>query len=435
MCRVDLARLLPSIGAMTHPADLSATEAAARIAAGSLSPATLAEACLERAAARDGTVRAFVSLEPARVRQAAAAALPGPLHGLPVGVKDVLDTADLPSQYGSPIWAGHRPRADAAAVALARRAGGVIQGKTVTTEFATRHPGPTTNPHDPARTPGGSSQGSAAGVAAGFFPLAFGTQTAGSVLRPAAYCGIAGFKPSYGLIHRAGMKVMSESLDTIGVFGRGAADCALFAGALTGLDFSARPEAAPRIALCFGPGESLLTEDSRARIEAVAAACARAGARVTPVPLTAPLRAAVEAHPVVMNAETAHALAWERNAARALISPVLTERLDWAESLPATALIDGRAAFATARAAFRDLMAEYDILLTASAPSEAPLGLEATGDPACNALWTALHGPCISLPAGTGAAGMPLGVQLVAPFGADAALLGWAGWVERVIGA
>jgi len=418
---------------MTHPADLSAAEAARRIAAGRLSPAELVEACLDRIAAREPVVRAFSSLDPALPRRAAARPIAGPLAGLPVGVKDVLDTADLPSEYGSPIWAGHRPRADAAAVALTRAAGGIILGKTVTTEFATRHPGPTSNPHDPARTPGGSSQGSAAGVAASFFPLAFGTQTAGSVLRPAAYCGVTGFKPSHGLIHRAGMKVMSESLDTIGVFGRKVEDCAFFAGALTRLDLGGRAESAPRIALCFGPGEAQLSPDTAARIEQVAERCARAGAKVTRITLPPALQAVAKVHPVVMNGETAQALAWERTQARALISSVLNERLDWAASLPVSELIAARATFAEGRAAFRDLMGGFDVLLTAAAPSEAPLGLEATGDPVCNALWTALHGPCISLPAGTGAAGMPLGVQLVAPFGQDPALLGWAGWMENVL--
>jgi amidase len=416
---------------MTDPADLPASEAARRIAAGSLTPAALVEACLDRIAKREPVVHAFAELDPGLPRAAAGQPLSGPLAGLPIGVKDVLDTADLASQYGSLIWSGHRPRADAACIASSRAAGGIVMGKTVTTEFATRHPGPTTNPHDPARTPGGSSQGSAAGVAAGFFPLAFGTQTAGSVLRPAAYCGITGFKPSFGLIHRAGMKVMSESLDTIGVFGRIAADCALFAAALTGLDLpAAAPASAPRIALCFGPGESLLSPESRALIEDVAARCARAGATVTPFALSAELQAAIAAHPLVMNGESLQSLAWERSAAPQRISTVLRDRLDWAAAQPVQDLLDARSAFARARAAFAGQMADYDILLTASAPGEAPLGLAATGDPACNALWTALHGPCISLPAGQGPAGMPLGIQLVAPFGRDAALLAWAAWVE-----
>ncbi len=419
---------------MTELADLPASEAARRIAAGRLSAAELAEACLDRIAAREGEIHAFAAHAPQAVRDAAARPRPGPLCGLPVGVKDVLDTADLQTEYGSPIWAGHQPRADAAAVALARRAGALVMGKTVTTEFATRHPGPTRNPHRLTHTPGGSSQGSAAGVAAGFFPLAFGTQTAGSVLRPAAYCGVTGFKPSFGLIHRAGMKVMSESLDTIGVFGRRAGDCALFAGALAGLDLSRPAERAPRIAFCPGPAEAKLSPETQALLRRVADACAAAGAVVADWTLPAELREADAVHGLVMNGETAQSLAWERNAAREKISAVLNERLDWAETHDAAALIAARAAFARARAAFAAAMEGYDVVLTAAAPGEAPEGIGSTGEPACNALWTALHGPCISLPAGTGPSGLPLGIQLAAPFGQDAALLAWAGWVERRLG-
>jgi Asp-tRNA(Asn)/Glu-tRNA(Gln) amidotransferase A subunit family amidase len=245
---------------MTEIADLTASEAARRIAAGSLTASALVEACLARIAAREPEVRAFAWLDPALVRREATALDKGgpaaPLKGIPFGVKDVLDTADMPSQYGSPIYAGHRPRSDSAAVAMARAAGALIIGKTITTEFATRHPGATTNPANKHHTPGGSSSGSAAGVAAGFFPLSFGTQTGGSIIRPAAFCGIVGFKPSFGAIHRGGMKVMSESHDTIGVMARSVADCALSMGAMTGRDYG-NPEAklprAPRLAFTLGP--------------------------------------------------------------------------------------------------------------------------------------------------------------------------------------
>ncbi|QTI78438.1 amidase [Roseomonas marmotae] len=421
----------------TNPADLSATEAARRIDAGSLRPETLLEACLDRIAEREPVVRAFVHFDPALARAAASRPLAGILAGLPVGVKDVLDTADQPSQYGSPIWQGHQPRADSYAVAATRRAGGIIMGKTVTTEFATRHPGPTTNPHNPSRTPGGSSSGSAAGVAAGFFPLALGTQTGGSVLRPAAFCGVTGFKPSFGLIHRAGMKVMSESLDTIGVFGRGVGDCALYAQALTGQDLGDPQRAtgaAPRLAVCIGPAGDALPAATRRLLEDVADAASRAGARVTRLELPPGVMAGFEAHPVVMNAETLQALAWERMTHPRQISAVLTQNLDWAAGVPAPALAKARAAFASARAAFKDFMAGYDAILTPAALDEAPEGIGWTGDAICNALWTALHAPCISIPAGRGAAGMPVGVQLVAPYGEDRTLLGWAGWLEGVLG-
>ncbi|ONG58306.1 amidase [Pseudoroseomonas deserti] len=414
---------------MTHPADLSATEALRRIAAGQLTADALWEACQERIAEREPVVRAFTA------RTAAVpAAIAGPLGGLPVGVKDVLDTGDLPTEYGSPIWTGHQPKADAFAVSRARSAGGRVIGKTVTTEFATRRAGPTTNPHGATRTPGGSSSGSAAGVAAGFFPLAFGTQTAGSILRPAAYCGVAGFKPSHGLIHRAGMKVMAESLDTIGVFGKRAADCALFAGVLTNQDLSGVAETAPRIALCSGPAEGRLTPETRTLLDDTAHRLSAAGAKVTTLVLPEAVLAVDQAHPTVMHGETLQALAWERAHHRGQMSEVLNERLDWAEKMTAATLAQGRATFAAGRAAFADLMADHDILLTASAPGEAPEGLDWTGEPVCNALWTALHGPCITLDAARGPAGMPLGIQLVAPFGWDAALLGWAQWVETVIG-
>jgi Asp-tRNA(Asn)/Glu-tRNA(Gln) amidotransferase A subunit family amidase len=213
---------------------LTATDAVRLIRAGKLRPIDLTEACLARIAEREPKVRAFAWFDADYARTSAATACPGPLHGLPLGIKDVLDTADMPSEYGSPIWHGWRPKADAAAVAWARAAGAVFYGKTVTTEFATRKPGPTANPANLAHTPGGSSSGSAAGVAAGFFPFAYGTQTAGSVIRPAAFCGVVGYKPSFGLISRFGMKVMSDSLDTVGVIARSVADCALLAGAVSG---------------------------------------------------------------------------------------------------------------------------------------------------------------------------------------------------------
>jgi Asp-tRNA(Asn)/Glu-tRNA(Gln) amidotransferase A subunit family amidase len=422
---------------MTDPADLTATEALAAIHAGRLSAAALTEACLDRIAAREATIRAFAWLDPAQARRAALAAGPGPLAGIPLGVKDVIDTADMPAQYGSPAWAGHRPRADAACVAAARAAGAVILGKTVTTEFATRHPGPTANPANPAHTPGGSSSGSAAGVAAGFFPLAFGTQTAGSILRPAAYCGVVGFKPTCGTLHRAGMKVMSESLDTIGVMARSLADCALAMAALTGGDYGdpeARAARPPRLALVMGPSADQAAPETLALMDRAAAACRRAGATVTPLALPPVLDAAYAAHPCVMNAESAQALGWELAQARAQISPVLQERMDWGRAQGAAALAAGRAAFAAARAAFPAAIEGFDAVITPAAPGEAPEGLHWTGDPAFNSLWTLLHGPCVSIPAGHGPRGLPLGLQLAGRIGEDAAVLATAAWVRAALG-
>ncbi len=419
---------------MVELADLTATEMARRIRVGTLAPETLMEACLERIAARDGEVLAFAHFDPEAAR--AATPLAGPLRGLPIGVKDVLDTADMPSEYGSPIWAGHRPRADAAAVAWARAAGAVVMGKTVTTEFATRAPGPTTNPHDATRTPGGSSSGSAAGVAAGFFPLAFGTQTAGSIIRPAAFCGVVGYKPSFGTIARQGMKVMSESLDTIGAVARSVADCALFVGAVTRRDLGdpgRKSDRAPRVGVCRSPAWVHALPETRALLSDVADRLARAGASVRPRELPERMQALEHAHPLVMQAESAASMGWEMLAARDRISDVLRERLEWGLAHSASELDRARAMFASARTAMPATMEGLDILLTPAAIGEAPVGLHRTGKPVFNACWTALHVPCVTVPAGTGPSGMPLGIQIVGLRGEDHETLAWAAWVENVI--
>ncbi|WP_431301560.1 amidase [Sediminicoccus sp. BL-A-41-H5] len=425
---------------MTDPASLSAAQAAQRIAAGSLSATDLAEAMLARIAAREPVLRAFTHHEPALVMRQAArvdAAVKGgtklPLAGLFLGVKDVLDTADQPSQYGSPIWGGHRPRSDAACVALARRAGAIIAGKTVTTEFATRFPGPTTNPHNPGHTPGGSSSGSAAGVGAGVLHLAFGTQTAGSIVRPAAYCGAVGFKPSYGAFHRAGMKVMSESLDTIGLMGSSVADVALGMTAMTGFDHSlTKPGRAPKLALVLAPGQAG-TPETAGLMAFVSEAARKAGATVTLIELGAPFTDAVALHPHVMNMESAEALGWEIDHARAQLSPILREKMEWALAEPRAKLAEGRAAFAAAQLAFNDAIAGYDAVLTPSAPDEAPAGTDYTGDPMFNTLWTLLHTPAVTVPVGKGPKGLPLGAQIVTRRGEDAACLMWGEWLHGAV--
>jgi Asp-tRNA(Asn)/Glu-tRNA(Gln) amidotransferase A subunit family amidase len=425
---------------MPDPATLPAADAARRIAAGTLKARDLAEAMLARIAAREPAVRAFVHLDPAQLRRQAdaldAAPKKGPLAGLFLGVKDVIDTSDQPSQYGSPIWAGHRPRADAASVALARRAGAVIAGKTVTTEFATRHPGATTNPHNAAHTPGGSSQGSAAGVGAGMLHLAFGTQTAGSIIRPAAYCGAVGFKPSYGTLHRAGMKVMSESLDTIGVMARSVEDAALAMTALTGTDHgdvTTKPGRAPRLALVMGPAADKAAPETLALMERAAGAARRAGAEVVPMELPVLFDAAFALHAHVMHMESMEALAWELDHARAQLSEVMRTNMDWAAGEPRAKLEEGRAAFHVAQDAFPDAIAGFDAVLTPAAPGEAPEGLGWTGDPAFNTLWTLLHVPCVTVPAGAGPKGLPLGVQLVTRRGEDAACLMWGEWMRQAL--
>ena len=421
---------------MQDPSRLTATEAAALIQSGKLRPEALMEASLARIAAREPTVHAFAFLDPSAARTSASTSLPGPLHGLPLGVKDVLDTSDMPSEYGSPIWQGWRPRADAAAVAAARSAGAAVIGKTVTTEFATRKPGPTANPANPAHTPGGSSSGSAAGVADFFFPFAFGTQTAGSVIRPAAFCGVVGFKPSFGLISRAGMKLMSDSLDTIGVLARSTADCALLAAAVSGADLG-EPDRAlprpPRIGLCRSPAWPHAAPETEALFAEVAKTLARAGAHLADRELPDPIPRLVDAHPIVMNAESARAMAWELAHARGQISDQLLDRLDFGLAQSAPTLAAARTTFHDARNAFPIAMEDLDILLTPAAPGEAPEGLGWTGDPVFNFIWTSLHLPCVTVPAGTGPGGLPLGIQIVGRAGEDRATLAWAAWVSSAL--
>ena len=419
------------------PSRLTATQAASRIQAGTLRPEALMEACLDRIAAREPRVRAFAWFDAATARRAAAAARPGPLHGLPVGVKDLFDTADMPSAYGSPIWDGHRPRADSAAVAWTRAAGGVVIGKTVTTEFATRKPGPTTNPHNPAHTPGGSSSGSAAGVADFFFPLAFGSQTAGSVIRPAAFCGTVGYKPSFGLISRAGMKPMADSLDTVGVFARSVADCALFAAAVSGRtlgDPDRKPDRAPRIGLCRSPSWKHAAPETIALLDRVADTLARAGASVQDRDLPASFAALETAHPIVMNLESARSLGWELAHAREGISAELMDRLTFGLTRSETEIAAAYATFRRTQQAFPGVTEGLDILLTPAAPGQAPNGLGWTGDPTFNYIWTSLHVPCVTVPTGHGPNGLPLGIQIIGRLDDDAATLAWSQWIAAALG-
>jgi Asp-tRNA(Asn)/Glu-tRNA(Gln) amidotransferase A subunit family amidase len=307
----------------------------------------------------------------------------------------------------------------------------------VTTEFATRKPGPTMNPVNPDHTPGGSSSGSAAGVAAGLFPLAYGTQTAGSVIRPAAFCGVVGYKPSFGLINRAGMKLMSDSLDTVGVIARTVADCALFAGAVSGRDLGdpdARPGAAPRVGICQSPTWDLAAAETRALLARVTEALSRAGAAVRQRELPASFNALVEAHPIIMNNESARALGWELAHHSEQISDGLRERLAFGLNQTKAAQENAYAVFETTQRGFPDAMDGLDVLVTPSAPGEAPKGLEWTGDPAFNFIWTSLHVPCVTVPADSGPNGLPLGIQIVGRKGDDRAVLAWARWVEAAIG-
>ncbi len=419
---------------MQDPSRLTATAAAHLIRTGRLAPTELLEACLARIGEREGDVHAFAFIDPVQVRRATSA--PGPLHGLPIGVKDVFDTADMPTEHGSPIWKGWQPKADAAAVVGARAAGGIIIGKTVTAEFAIRTPGPTVHPQTLKHTPGGSSSGSAAGVADGFFPLAYGTQAMGSIIKPAAYCGVVGYKPTYGTINRGGVKVVSETLDTVGVLARSVADCALFVGAVAGQDLGdpdRKPDRAPRIGLCRSPSwDKALPETQRLLFE-IATVLARAGATVVERELPSAFGEFHQAFPRVLNREAAHALGWEMAHASDRISPALRQQLAAGRAETAVRYLEAVETLARLRHMFPSAIEDLDILVTPAATGQAPEGLSSTGDSAFNSLWTALHVPCITVPAGLGPDGLPLGIQIVVRRGADRELLAWAQWIASAL--
>ncbi|HZM33004.1 MAG TPA: amidase [Burkholderiales bacterium] len=420
--------------------ELTAAEAARRIAAGEIKAEALAAACLERIAAREQTVRAwaFIDREQALAEGRALDRAPrrSRLHGVPFGIKDIIDTATLPTEYGSPIYRGHRPRADAACVALLRHAGCLILGKTATTEFANNHPSATRNPHDPAHTPGGSSSGSAAAVADLMVPLALGTQTGGSVIRPAAYCGALAIKPSFGSINRQGTKFVAESLDTIGIFGRSVEDLALALEVLSG---RGAPELAsfsgkPRVGLCRTPRWGEADAATQANLEDAARRLARSGAMLRDFNLPPRSETLFDRHKLIMGFESARALAWETLAFPQRISRTLMPRLDEGWRVSRAEYDAMRETARACRRALAERMREVDFLLTPSAPGEAPASLASTGDPVFNRAWTLLGVPCVNVPFGKGAHGLPLGVQLVGAFDGDTGLLGWSHWVQRALG-
>ena len=423
----------------TNLNQLSATEAARRIAAGELTAEALAAACLERIAERDEAVRAWAFIHEkqalAEARELDRMPRRSRLHGVPFGIKDIIDTADLPTEYNSPIYRGHRPKGDAACVALLRQAGCLILGKTVTTEFANNHPSQTRNPHNPAHTPGGSSSGSAAAVADCMVSAALGTQTGGSVIRPAAYCGAFAIKPSFGSINRAGVKFVAESLDTIGIFARTVEDLALALEVLSGRTAPAfaSPSRKPRIGLCRTPRWQDADSTTQANLEQAALRLARAGATLRDFDLPPGSEALFDRHKLIMGFESARALAWEYAAFPDEISPSLKPRLDEGWKVSRADYDAMREAARKCRRALAESMREVDFLLTPSAPGEAPASLESTGDPVFNRAWTLLGVPCVSVPHGKGTHGLPLALQLVGAFDTDTELLDWAHWVEGVL--
>src|SRR5262245_29629100 len=425
----------------TDPADLGAREAQFMIREGALSPVALVEACLRRISAHDGRLEAWVhvdsegALASAREREAEARAgrWRGSLHGIPVGIKDIFDVAGMPTRAGAGPHAHRRPSADATAVARLRAAGAVILGKTATTEFAYRDPAPTRNPWNVEHTPGGSSAGSGAGVAARMVPLALGSQTVGSVLRPAAYNGVVGYKGTHGLIPVRGVVPLAWSLDHVGVFARSVFDASLAVEVLVDGALTPPMVSVPHIALAPELVERADREVA-AQVGAAARMFARAGAVVTEVKLPASFSRIHDAGLVLLEVETAtyHREAFRQHAAQygkgigAAVQAGLERRaIEYVEA-------------DRARLAFRDdvmpLLAGVDALLSPTAPTVAPAGLGSTGDASLCGPWTSTGVPAISLPSGLDASGLPHAIQLVAAHGRDAHLLGVAAWCERVLG-
>ncbi len=410
---------------------LSACQAAQQLAQRTLRAEDLVRDCLARIDAREAEVQAWNHVARdaalARARALDQGAHQGLLHGLPIGVKDLIATADMPTTYGSPIYAGHQPANDASCVALARASGAVVLGKTVTTEFATFQPNQTRNPHNTAHTPGGSSSGSAAAVADGMVPLALGTQTAGSLTRPAAYCGIVAFKPSFGGINRAGAKPLSDTLDTVGTLARSVPDAALFAAALSGRhDWLVRPMgehlARPlRVGLCHTyEWPQALSETQDAMQQAAARIQASGAMTLHEVRLPVDYELLVQAQTHIQLAEQAQCLAYERLQHFERLSPRLQGIMQSGVAVTAAQYDQAQALVARCRAQLADVFKDVDVLLAPSAAGAAPVGLDNTGDPVFCRIWTVLHTPTVNIPAGHAPNGMPVGLQVVGPVGADA---------------
>jgi Asp-tRNA(Asn)/Glu-tRNA(Gln) amidotransferase A subunit family amidase len=424
-----------------EPHRLPATTLVRLIDEGTLTAEVVVRSCLERIAQREPVVRAWSHLAGekalADARELDSAKKKTLLRGVPFGIKDIFDTADMPTTYGSPIYVGWRPANDASAAALPRAAGGILLGKTVTTEFANRQPGPTTNPHDPGFSPGGSSSGSAAAVADFMVPLAIGTQTGGSVIRPAAYCGVVGFKPSFGLFPPAGMRINTETLDTVGIMARSVGDIVLFRAAMMAIPYAppAMPETPPRLALCRGPHWNEAQPEGRAVLEAAADRLAAAGASISETELPPECAEGDEIQRVLGSFEGLRNHMPELYRHAALLSLRLREeKIALGRTLTLDAFRDGCRAVEKARATTREWASGFDAILTLPAAGQAPRGLADTGSAVFNALWTQLYMPCLTLPAGDGPDGLPLGVQLVARRHADERLLEVGAWVEHRLG-
>lgn len=427
---------------------MSAISTAARVAAGTLTAAHVLNATLARIDAEDGALGAFTARLDAttalgQLKQMQLDGNWGPLQGLAVAVKDNIDTADLPTRYGTALYANgtlaeQTPRADAAIVGAIRRAGGLVVGKASCTELAFLNPTATRNPNAPGRTPGGSSSGSAAAVAAGLVPLAVGTQTGGSVIRPASYCGVTGFKPSFGLLPTSGIKCFSWSLDTVGLFAGSVRDVAWFGAAVSGFDLALNateqtPNKPFRVGVPTAYPWSVVSPSAQLAIDSASAALRAHGAEVISINLPVWMKDVFEAQDVIQSFEVWRALAREVDRHADALSPVLRDYLLAARSISGPAYEAAQNAAYTARSRCTEWFNAFDVLMTPSAPDEAPLGYASTGASTFNRAWTLLGLPCVNVAGAVGVTASPMGLQIIGAPRADKPCLAAADFLERAL--
>jgi amidase len=420
--------------------ELSASRIAGMIAAGETSAEAVVEACLARIAEREPQVHAWAFIDPAQALEEARrldrSQTRGPLHGVPIAVKDIIDTCDMPTGMGSPIFAGFRPRADAACVALVRNAGAVILGKTVTAEFASSAPGVTVNPHNHRHTPGGSSSGSAAAVADHMTPVAFGTQTGGSVLRPSAYCGIVGYRPTFGTFNLAGVKPAAQSLDTLGLHARSLDDIELVAAVLVGRqpEALAMPTAPPAIGVCRTPLWRHALPETVAAVEDAAERLAAAGSTAADVELPEEFDRLDTVRMQIQAYERSRATTWEWTHHKELLGDLLRDEIERGLSVSFEAYTTAMQQAETFRRLIDEAISPYDLILAPCSDGAAPEGIASTGNARFQGFWTILRLPAVTLPTHSASNALPVGIQLIGHRFADRKLLGLARWAFQTLG-